>query len=66
MPLRPNSLLGRSRHRRIEFIAKRQSKAVRGHLSNASCGGSPTKVYGSIPACALQGIAARWLSATKL
>ena len=48
MPLRLKSLLGRSRHRRIEFIAKRHSRAVRGHFSNASCGGSPTKVYGSI------------------
>ena len=48
MPLRPKSLLGRSRQRRIEFIAKRKSKAVRGHLSNACCGGSPTKAYGSV------------------
>ena len=48
MPLCPKSLLGRSRQRHIQFIAKRHSKALRGHLSNASSGGSPTKVYGSI------------------
>ena len=48
MPLRPNSVLGRSCRRHMEFIANNQSKAVRGHLSNASCRGSPTKVYGSI------------------
>ena len=43
MTLPPKFLLGRSRQRRIEFIAKRQSKAVREHLSNASSGGSATK-----------------------
>ena len=48
MALPPKSLLGRSCPGRIEFIARRQSKAMRGHLSNASCGGRLTKVYGSI------------------
>ena len=46
--LAPEVRLGCSLQRRMEFIAKRQSKAVRGHLSNTSCGGSRTKVYGAI------------------